>query len=193
MGGAEFEDPNSYQSKALRFLEEVLSPTTEIEYIRYYGLACIYYASFGVPNKYTRMDIEDDDLRGWITSGNWITDTDYCNWYGLVCDDNTGLVTEILLFTNRMYGIFAPEVQFLADSLIKIDLFNNFYLFTDNDAGNAWIAEMVNLEELFFGTTSFEYPGIPTFINQIPTLSKYFSTGIGVLSCRDCSTSSLLT
>lgn len=71
---------------------------------------------------------------------------------------------------RRMFGIFAPEVQLLAETMEIIELFQNVYLVTEGDAGNSWIAQMTSLRRLFFGTTAFEYPGIPTFINALTQL-----------------------
>jgi uncharacterized surface protein with fasciclin (FAS1) repeats len=173
-GGAEFEDPESYQSKALAYLEGTLSAQTDAQYIRYYALSCIFFASNAVSNEFTDVQFPNlNPLPGWITSDGWVTDSDYCGWFGITCE---GVVPTLLeLPNNRMFGIFAPEVQLIADTLEVLELFNNFFLTTiDNgDAGNDWIAKMVNLRDLFFGTTSFQYPGIPTFINQIPTLGTY--------------------
>jgi uncharacterized surface protein with fasciclin (FAS1) repeats len=173
-GGAEFVDPESYQSKALAYLEGTLSAQTDAQYIRYYALACIFFASSGVSNEFTDLQFPNlNPLPGWITTDGWVTDTDYCGWFGITCA--SGVPTQLALPNNRMFGIFAPEIQIIADTLEVIDLFNNFFLTTidDGDAGNDWIAKMINLRDLFFGTTSFQYPGIPTFINQIPTLGTY--------------------
>jgi hypothetical protein len=174
-GGAEFDNPDSYQSQSLQFLEDTLSPQTDQEYIRYYALACIFTASSGVQNKFTLAEFGPGPLPGWLTTRNWLTDTDYCTWHGLLCN-SSGQVEAINLFQNRMYGIFAPEVQLLADTVLKIDLFDNFYLTAEGDAGNAWIAKMTNIDFLYFGTTSFEYNGIPTFISSISGLRKYFTS-----------------
>lgn len=181
--GNEFDDPNSYQSKSLSYLEDTLSPQTDEEYKVYFALASIYYASFGVQNKRTIKSFPTGEtLRGWITSDHWVTDSNYCIWYGIVCDTN-GAVTEIQLNENRMFGIFPREISFLKDTLEVIDLFSNPFLVTEGDAGNSWIAEMTNLRHLFFGATSFEYPGVPTFIGQLSKLEEidfsnsYYSHG----------------
>jgi hypothetical protein len=169
-GGAEFDDPKSYQSEALVFLETVLPPKTDTQYIRYYALACIYTASFGVENKYTKIEFPVGQLQGWISSTGWMTNSSFCEWFGITCSKNA--VEKIQLPNNRMFGIFAPEVQLLADSLLTIDLYNNPFLLADGNAGNEWIAKMLRLEQLFVGTTAFEYDGIPTYINKLRNLGK---------------------
>jgi len=155
-------------------LEDTLSPQSDDQYIRYYSLASIFFASSGVMNEFTDVRFPNlDPLPGWLTTAGWVTDSSFCGWFGITCDGN-GFPILLELPNNRMYGIFAPEVQLIADSLQVLELFNNFFLTTidDGDAGNDWIAKMVNLRFLFFGTTSFAYPGVPTFINQIPTLEE---------------------
>jgi hypothetical protein len=153
-------------------LEDTLSPTTDEEYIENYALACIYYASFGVHNQITRTEFGNITLPGWISSTNWVTNTNKCTWYGITCDANSD-VFEIQLFTNRLYGNFAPETQLLAKSLKRLDLFNNEYLFNPDDAFNAFLGELVNIEYLYFGTTSFQYNGIPTYIGKLTNLSMF--------------------
>ena len=169
-GGKEFDDPDSYQSQALTFLESVLSPQGEMEYLRYYALACIYTASFAVENKYTRVLFPDNELLGWTASGLWMTDSDYCNWYGIKCENKR--IATIDLGDNNLLGIFAPEVQFLAESLKEVNLGGNALLVSEGDEGNDWMSMMVNMEYLYFGSTSFEYEGVPTFINNMRGLSK---------------------
>jgi hypothetical protein len=166
--GDEFDNPTSYQSKALSFLEDSLSGKSNDQYKTYFSLACIYYASNGVANKWTELGAV---IPSWISSQNWATNNDYCSWYGITCTD--GLVTKIDLANNRLYGTWAPEVQMLKSSLQTIDLYNNFYLAADGDAGHSWIAQMTNLRELFYGTTSFEYNGIPTYIGRLSNLREF--------------------
>ena len=169
-GGKEFEDADSYQSKALHFLETVLSRQDDKQYVQYYALACIYTASFGVENKYTKAEFPDGDLPGWTNSGLWMTDSDFCNWFGITCEST--LVHSIVLDDNNMTGIFAPEVQLLAESLKELDLDGNTLLLSEGDDGNNWMSKMVNMEFLYLGSTSFEYYGVPTFINKMRGLSK---------------------
>jgi hypothetical protein len=184
-GGAEFNDPNSYQSKALRFLETTLSPKTAEEYIEYYALASIYYASYGVPNAVTLRDFGNITLPGWISSNNWVTNTNKCTWYGITCDAKDD-VFKIELITNRMYGNFAPETQLLAKSLNWLDLYNNEYLFNPNEAFNSFLGELVNIQYLFFGTTSFQYDGIPTFLSKLTKLSKSSISSFSIVMFIGC-------
>jgi hypothetical protein len=98
-GGTEFEDPDSYQSLALKFLENVLSPQSDTKYIQYYVIACIYTASFGVPNKHTNKVLANTTLDGWIHAEGWMTNSSYCGWIGISCENNN--VQKIELFENR--------------------------------------------------------------------------------------------
>jgi hypothetical protein len=101
-----------------------------------------------------------------------MTDTDVCLWYGITCDDVTGKVTKIELFSNRLTGSFPAETSLLEDSLNYLDLYNNF-LVNVGDEGNAWLGELTNLEYLFYGTNGFQYDGIPTHINRLKKLLEY--------------------
>lgn len=173
-GGVEFDDPNSYQTKALEYVVSDRGlAADDADFLPLYALACIYYASSGVYNMWTLQDFPTlSDLPGWVTSTHWLTDRDKCDWHGVTCD-STGSVIALELFGNRMLGHFAPEVQFLAPSLQKIDLSDNPYLCAEGDGGHYWIGEMSNLRQLYLSKTAFEYHGIPTFFNHLPLLGKF--------------------
>merc|ERR1712232_389593 len=59
----------------------------------------------------------------------------------------------------------------MGDSLKLIDLFNNL-INNKDDIGNSWLGEMTNLEFLYFGSTSFEYDGVPTEIGLLANLKE---------------------
>jgi hypothetical protein len=59
----------------------------------------------------------------------------------------------------------------LLTNLKRIDLFDNV-IYNSGDEGNAWFGEMTSLEYLFYGSTYFEYDGIPTQISLLTNLSK---------------------
>ena len=174
-GGAEFDDENSYQSRALRYVEETRGLRwNDRDFVVYYALACIYYASFGQPNKWLIQEYgPNTQFGGWSRSRHWMSQSiDKCRWEGIDCNPYTGTIDELKLFSNNMNGIFAPEVQFLSHTLRVLDLFNNPFLATEGDAGNSWLGEMTNLRELSVGSTSFEYPGVPPYINQMDAIGE---------------------
>jgi len=170
-GGVEFDDPDSYQLKALQYVTQTRGLTLQDDdFFVYYALACIYYATFQVPNKNTEA-AGLTTLDPWTTSTNWVDATaDKCTWHGITCENNN--VMSIRLDSNNLFGFFPPEVQFLASSLKIIDLFDNYHLTTVGDAGNDWMGLMTNLERLYFGTTSFEYDGTPIFWNKLSKLEQ---------------------
>jgi hypothetical protein len=173
-GGLEFILAPSYQQKALYFLENELSPVSKEEYVVYYVLACIYYASSGVRNSRTDSLIPDVDpisLAGWIKSDNWVTDSDKCTWYGITCND-ANTVIEIDLHQNQMLGLFAPEIQLLGNTLEVLDVTGNLFLSTDYDNGNSWMAKMTNLKKFYVAETSFGYDGIPVYLNGMISLEE---------------------
>lgn len=176
-GGAEFENPVSYQSRAKQWVLTQAFPvadgsslTTEQQAIQLYALACIYYNTFGVRSDWTDFQYGPDvALPGWFSSRGWLgTATDVCTWYGITCDDQ-GRVAKLQLDTNGLTGYLPPETAYLHESLNTIDLYNNL-LHNKGDAGNAFLGELTNLEYLFFGSTSFEYDGIPPQLGQLTKL-----------------------
>ena len=60
----------------------------------------------------------------------------------------------------------------MASSVTRIDLFQN-PVHNSGDEGNAWLGEMTNLKELFYGQTNFEYNGIPPQISKLTNLVEY--------------------
>jgi Leucine-rich repeat (LRR) protein len=167
-GGSEFEDPDSYQSRALQFCETQLQPSQDV--ITYYALACIYFASYGKVNKRTLGEFPDIvELAGWIDSTNWITNVDYCSWFGLTCNED-GKVQCLELPSNRLFGIVAPEVRLLAETLEILDLSNNYYLVSEPDSH--WLGRLVHATHVNVGTTSLEYPGIPAYLGNLTNLQE---------------------
>lgn len=171
--GVEFKDPNSYQSKAVRWVEQTAQLTvhTTARLVQRYALACIYYATNGVENVYTKEIFGAGNTRPWIDETGWLVDDDECNWYQVECDIN-GVVTKIQLFSNRLSGSFPPEVALLKSSLKVIDLYQNL-IHNKGEAGNHFLGELTELEELFFGRTYFEYDGIPTAIGLLTKLEEF--------------------
>jgi len=168
-GGAELQDPESYQSKALARTEEQVGIQTAsvAKTVQYYALYCIYNATNQVPNIITRNDDRFDNINffpAWIDAEGWESNTiDPCQggWNGVECEDDQ--VTAIDLFTNRLTGSFPREVILLAadgelasgaGNLNRIDLFDNEFLFNNFD--NSWWELLgSNFEFLFFQSTSF--------------------------------------
>jgi hypothetical protein len=150
-GGAEFEDPESYQSKALARTEDQIGieSMTDAKIVQYYALYCIYNATNGVPNAITDSDPRFDGIPmfpRWLISTGWEENNlDPCSgWYGVDCE-GTDRVTAIDLFANIMTGAFPPEVSLFASdgpsstgagNLLRIDVFNNEFLFNNFD--NSW-------------------------------------------------------
>jgi Leucine-rich repeat (LRR) protein len=81
-------------------------------------------------------------------------------------------VDKIELDTNGLTGSFPAEVALLRESLNYLDLYNNL-IHNKGDAGNAFLGELTKLEYLYYGTTSFEYDGIPTEIGLLTNLKEY--------------------
>ncbi|KAG7364825.1 two component regulator [Nitzschia inconspicua] len=178
-GGVEFDNPMSYQSRAKKWVMSQDFPvldgsslTTEQQAIQLYALACIYFNTFGVRSAWTDFQYGPDvALPGWFSSRGWLgTATDVCTWHGITCDDQ-GRVFKIQLDTNGLTGYLPPETAYLHESLNTIDLYNNL-LHNKGDEGNSFLGELTNLEYLYFGSTSFEYDGVPPQIGKLTKLKE---------------------
>jgi hypothetical protein len=161
-GGAELNDPNSYQSKAMRRVGEQLGVDffTESKLVQYYALYSIFAATNAVPNIITDAEPLFDKPSAfpeWANKAGWETNNlDPCEgWYGVVCVEDR--VTELNLNENFLTGIWPHEVTLLAadgpngssgaGALVKIDLNSNLYLFNNFD--NSWMS--------LLGSTMGEY------------------------------------
>jgi len=184
-GGAEFEDPNSYQAQALARTEEqegiAALPPSKI--IQYYVLYTIYAATNGVSNVIT--DSEGiPDPPGWIVNQGWDqTNVDPCVWFGITCEGD--LVTEIDLFSNLLTGSFPPEVTLLASDgerstgaglLARIDLFDNMLL--TNSGDNSWWPLLGS----DFGYLFFKNTGFSGVLARLPDNIKEFDCSFSFIS-----------
>mmetsp|Transcript_17688 Transcript_17688/g.50120 ORF Transcript_17688/g.50120 Transcript_17688/m.50120 type:complete len:525 (+) Transcript_17688:121-1695(+) len=177
-GGAEFDDKESYQSKALAWVSTLDLPsgqklTLQEEVVQLYAVACIYYSTYAVRNGWTDVTYKDAAvIPGWFANGGWLQKPSIvCFWYGLSCDSQ-GRISAIKLDRNGLTGSFPDEVVLLKDSLKSIDLFKNT-IHNRNDEGNSFLGELTNLEELFYGSTFFEHSGgIPTELGLLTKLTQ---------------------
>ena len=106
----------------------------------------------------------------WKSSNNWATDVDECTWFGITC--TSGVVTKVEFISNQLSGSLPEELTLLKDSLTYVDLYDNL-VSNRGDEGNAWLGELTNLEYLYYGTTNFEYNGIPSHISKLTKLIEY--------------------
>lgn len=187
-GGAEFQDPNSYQSRALARTEEQegIKAQPESKIIQYYALYSIFEATNAVSNVIT--DSEGiPNPPGWIVSTGWDqTNVDPCaGWFGITCANDQ--VTEIDLFSNLLTGVFPPEVILLASDgpsstgagqLERIDLFDNMLL--TNNGDNSWWSSLGSaFGFLFFKNTAFSGPltRLPENIQEFDCSFSFISGG----------------
>lgn len=100
-GGAEFDDPNSYQSQALSWLEgnANVDSYSDEQIIQRYGLASIYYSTFAVSTPATDTFLGAGVTpNGWTKSDGWVTDAEECTWFGIGCEG--GNVVSITLVSQ---------------------------------------------------------------------------------------------
>jgi len=155
-----FSDSDSYQSLALiHAVENLPNEARELEIRNYYALMCIYFATNGVGNPKTDEAGFSGAVEDWFVD-DWTDTNDYCDWYGIECDQERH-VTKIELYNNNLNGQFPNEVVLLNDYLNYIDLFDNYYLWSNEPK---WMQKMTQLEYLYFGTTSFEAIGVSRYL-----------------------------
>ena len=72
--GLEFQNPDSYQSKAKNWVEQTALPGVHSpeRLVQRYALACLYYATNGVSNRYTDDLFGVGVIRGWIDESGWL-------------------------------------------------------------------------------------------------------------------------
>ena len=97
-GGAEFQNPSSYQSKALLWLQQdgLSSSLNSSRLVQRYALASVYHATFAVATPYTDAEFGFNVVLGWNNATSWLSSIDECLWYGIDCNGN-GQVTSIIL------------------------------------------------------------------------------------------------
>jgi myosin heavy subunit len=88
--GTEFDDPESYQSKAYTWLQAdpALGGYSEERTLQRYAVACIYYATYAVRTLITDIVNESEEIPpGWKFTTGWLSNQTECDWLGLVCDE----------------------------------------------------------------------------------------------------------
>eukprot|EP00980_Cylindrotheca_fusiformis_P009155 scaffold1992_cov113-Cylindrotheca_fusiformis.AAC.20 len=179
-GGSEFDDANTYQSRALEWVLTQEIPLSnfpdlsqEEQTMQLYALACLFYATYAIENEWTNHRYGSDvALPRWVDSKGWVTDaSNMCDWYGLTCNGK-GQVVKIELDANGLTGSIPPEITYLKESLQYMDLFRNL-VHNKGDEGNTFLGELKNMKYLYYGETSFEYDGIPTEIGLLTNLVEY--------------------
>ena len=184
-GGSEFDDPRSYQSKALIWLQADAATDDGTGQVRLsarrlfqrYALACIYFATNAVSHSYTDLEFGVGWVDPWYNETGWLSAASVCEWYGVTCESSSSssddmYVVELSLQENRLTGSFPREATLLT-RLKWLDLYNNL-LWNQGDEGNAWLGDMVSLEYLFYGSTYFDYDaGVPTQLSRLVNLSTF--------------------
>jgi len=191
--GAEFDDPDSYQSCALErtAAQEGATDFSDEKLTQYYALYTIYCATNSVPNVITDMDprFEGIPFPTWLVETGWDqTNVDPCDgWFGIGCDDQ-GRVSTIDLFENLLTGSFPPEVMLLAldgpfstggGNLFRLDLFRNEFLYNNND--NSWFTDLgSNMTTLIVEETSFsgDIPRLPDNLVNFDISFAFFTGGL---------------
>lgn len=164
-GGNEFEDSNSYQSRALEYLKTVrdIDSHNDRQLTQKYSLACFFYATNGVENIYHD---HPTGPTGWKTKTNWLVNPDECTWHGIQCAK--GAIFSINLEKNNILGTVPREIGLLGPSITNLDLSDNGVSNTGSEMD--WLAEMTSLRDLKLNDCNFDSDGLPTYLGQLTKL-----------------------
>jgi hypothetical protein len=176
-GGLSLQDPQSYQSLALQYIESTHNKDYSLQRVtQRFVLACIYHATYKVKTTYTDYALgANSPIFPWLDAHGWLdleidTPLHECEWFGIRCNNVTNMVESIDLHENLLTGSFPPETALLAQSLLVLDLEENIVYNAGSD-GLDWLGKLSNLQELNLAKTSFQYDyGIPPVIGQLTNL-----------------------
>ena len=91
--------------------------------------------------------------RNWKNDEGWLDlDTNYCNWYGVSCDPNTGRIISIILRNNGLIGS-VPDDVFELQSLETLNLESNDITFDFTSLAGASAANLQSLDLSSTGLT----------------------------------------
>jgi len=122
--GHEFLDETSYQSHALKILNDygVIKNATKQKLSQRYALLCLYYSTFRVRTDVTDQQFGYGTTPGWnnaLKPWKFAWDDDECTWYGIACDTNN-LVTKVELQDHLLTGYIPIELKLLNTGPISI-------------------------------------------------------------------------
>eukprot|EP00527_Entomoneis_sp_CCMP2396_P009179 CAMPEP_0198137874 /NCGR_PEP_ID=MMETSP1443-20131203/1313_1 /TAXON_ID=186043 /ORGANISM="Entomoneis sp., Strain CCMP2396" /LENGTH=404 /DNA_ID=CAMNT_0043799439 /DNA_START=42 /DNA_END=1259 /DNA_ORIENTATION=+ len=171
--GAEFGNPDTYQSNALRYMEDTPA------YLNYdfdrlqqaYALLCFYYRTNAEQTWHASLKwAQDVDS----TLTNYYSTDNYCTWTGVTCImQNDELVTKLDLSGGGLKGILIPELKLLSLSLTDLLLDDNPNLMGDIPA---FLGEM-SLKTLTLTDCGFT-GNMPGSICSLEQQTDYFDLDI---------------
>ncbi|CAJ1948897.1 unnamed protein product [Cylindrotheca closterium] len=193
-GGDEFQDPESYQSKALSWLmtqqvpsnphidvsarqgSRLVNLSLEQEAKQLYALACWYYNTNGVANLATdefwlpNLPAGTTQLPGWFDEDGWLSSasTVCSEWFGIGCNQD-GLVEAIVMNDNLLSGKIPNEIGLLKDSLRYMDVREN-YLANIGYGEYNFFNYLTNVQILKLGFNYLSYDGIPPQLGAMTSL-----------------------
>ena len=129
-GGSALDIPGSSQQMALDWLLNVLE-TFEMDYnlLQNYALVTLYYETAGkqwissehFDFKHTFLQTKEYDeffTGEWLNVTSSVNPLGFCNWQGVVCNDD-GEIDSLTLSSNRLKGSIPAELGILHQSLSK--------------------------------------------------------------------------
>ena len=91
------------------------------------------------------------DGPNWTNSANWLTDAPLGEWQGVTTDATTGRVVGLSLAGNNLTGPIPPELAYLGNVLLVLDLSDNQL----RGPLSADLGNLANLEAIFLGGNKF--------------------------------------
>jgi hypothetical protein len=103
--GAEFVNPESYQSKALAWLEgSNTDGLSDQRIIQRYSLGCIFFATNGVRTQFTDQAFGENVILNWQNVSGWATNTNECEWKGIGCDSTNSVnLLDLVCIWSALY------------------------------------------------------------------------------------------
>jgi len=160
-----WQDPNSYQSKALSWLVSDFEGNNylEAQLLQRYSLACLYYATYSIVTLYSETPTP------WKVTTNWLSSKNECEWHGIECTYSR--VTGISLIDNGLTGKLPMELVLMKTTLNSIDFSVNTLYMTGNELdvfGRLTKLHTIIMDDNYLLTTD----GLPSSLQKCTDLEK---------------------
>jgi len=196
LGGSEFANSKSYQSRALDVLiengvaaeDDPKTVNGRQKLAQRYALLCLYYSTNQVRTSVTDAQFGYGTTPRWHNNNNpspwkfqW--EDDECEWSGVVCDERK-LVKRIELVNHLLTGFLPMELKLLSEGPIEVLDFSDNRGLGEGGFPDVF-SEFNSLDSIGLRGTSF-IGTVPKEICESQSISNIF-IDCGVLECECCS------
>jgi hypothetical protein len=126
-------------------------------------LACLFYSTNsggGLPYR--------KDTTSWKNNKGWMTYSNECHWYGVQC--RGGHIISLNLTNNGLEGIVPEELSLFSDSLLELDLSENYIVNAYDEL--AFLKDLKKLKLLYMHDTFVTSQGLPLYISTLTSLGE---------------------